>query len=161
MRPRAGEVWACAVGLLGVAHIAQNALAFVAYQQKEVYGFEGALASIPRGANVVGLMYARDSAYVGEHPFMHYVAYCQAEHGGTVEYSFAETSQSPFYYVSPENLPKVNLGYGWTPQASNPQELASYFECVLSRGDNAHLRRVARHYNRIYQLNRWAVWKRR
>lgn len=92
---------------------------------------------------------------------MHYAAYSQAEKGGFVEYSFAETRQSPFFYVPPDNPPKVNLGYGWSPNASNPRQFSSYFEYVLSRGESIHQKNVERYYERIYEKNHWGVWKRR
>jgi hypothetical protein len=158
---RARNLWASAVALLGLVHVGQNAIAFVAYDRNEVAGFEGALGTIPNGARVIGLIYSANSAFVGERPFMHYVAYVQAEKGGVVEYSFAETQQSPFCYVPPAGPPSVNLGYGWTPETAKVRQFSTYFEYVLSRGEHSHLSRVESYYQRIYKNNRWAVWKRR
>ncbi len=158
MRPRAGAVVAGALALLALAHVGQNAAAFRAYDD-EACGARAAIRRIPTGARVVGLIYDVDSRHVGQHPFMHYVAYSQAAHGGIVEFSFAETPSSPFRYLP--TVPAVNLGFGWAPQLSNPYQLASYFEYALVRGSHPHLRSVARFYERTHQEGDWSLWRRR
>ncbi len=106
-------------------------------------------------------VYDNESQYVGQHPFMHYVAYSQAEHGGVVAFSFADTQQSPFTYVAPGRPPAMRLGFGWAPQAANMQKAATYFEYALARGTHPHLRSVAQSYDKLYADNGWSLWRRR
>jgi hypothetical protein len=158
MRARAGSLVLAAVALLSVAHVGQNAAAFLSYED-EARGAEAAIAMVPTGANVVGLIYDVDSDYVGQHPFMHFVAYSQAEHGGVVAFSFAVAPSSPVRYT--KGVPRARLGYGWAPQLSNAAHLARTFDYALVRGEHPHLRSVARYYERINQENGWSLWRRR
>jgi hypothetical protein len=163
--PRMRERWSAgvsaALAVLTLAHVGISTRAFLHFDREEVRGFADALTNIPEGARVVGLIYENESAYVGFHPFMHYAAYSQADHGGVIGFSFAQTQQSPFFYVAPGGPPNVRLGFGWAPEAAAPHKLAGYFEYALSRGEHTHTRGLQEFYERTYQANGWSLWRRR
>lgn len=161
MRARAGDLCALLLAALALAHVTVVALAFRDVEREEARGLSGALASIPDGARVLGLMYQGGSAYVRHFPFMHTHAFAQAEHGGVCMFSFALTSQSPFVYRPfPAGPPPLNLGLGWAPHAADMHVAALYFEYALVRGTHPHLDYVRQYYAPIYEQNAWSLYKR-
>ncbi|MDB4977148.1 MAG: hypothetical protein JWN48_5489 [Myxococcaceae bacterium] len=162
MRPRSGDIVAGVLAVLGLAHIGAMSFAFRSVEQTEMRGFEGALAQIPTGARVLGLIYDNKSQYLEQHVFMHFQAHAQAEHGGVCMFSFAEAPQSPFTYrPPPEGPPPLNTGMGWAPSNVDMGLASTYFEYAIARGFHPHLGAVERFYEVIFEENRWSVYRRR
>ncbi|MDB4986352.1 MAG: hypothetical protein JWN04_1530 [Myxococcaceae bacterium] len=161
MQKRAGDVCAIVLGVLALAHVGLIARAFDRIEKTEMRGFEAALALIPEGSRVLGLMYYMTSKHVLTHVFMHAHAHVQADHGGVLMYSFAMTPQSPFVYVDPPaGPPALRQGLGWSPHLTDMNLASEYFEYAIAHGYHEHLAMVRRYYEPIYDENGWSVYRR-
>lgn len=161
MEQRAGDVCALLLAALALTHVGLMTYAFRRVERTELRGLDGALASIPEGARVLGLMYHMTSKHVLHHVFMHAHAHVQAAHGGVLDYSFARTPQSPFTYRPPPlGPPLINQGLGWSPHLADMREAAKYFEYAIAHGYAAHLGFVRLFYEPIYDENGWSVYRR-
>lgn len=98
--PRLRLRFAFSAGLLGAACMA-TCFAWLSFSTIEMTGFRSALDASPPSARVLELDMVRESAFVGGRPFMHMMAYLQAEKGGSLNFSFAEHGSSLVSYRSP------------------------------------------------------------
>lgn len=135
------------------------AQAFADFEQLEVGDFDRALAAIPQGQRVAGLISARGSRFVKFSPFIHYVAYYQARKGGAVMFTFADFPQSPFRFREDARPPRVPPRWEWMPERVRPESL-DFYDYVLVRGQAPQIARAKRLYEPIYRGERYAVWKR-
>ena len=150
-----------AVSLVAALSFAEIATAFRKFEREEVGELEQALAAIPPGQKVAGLVWQRSSRYVKFSPFIHAVAWYQAKKGGAVMFTFADFPQSPFKFRSSNRPPRVPARWEWEPARVDPLRELEWFDYVLTRGDPG---RIAQHtyiYEPVFQGPLWAVWKRR
>jgi hypothetical protein len=149
-----------AVGLLWLAATQQRqaSRAFAAFEQEEVGAFDQALAAIPKGQRVMGLIYARGSRQVKFSPFIHFVAYYQARKGGAVMFTFADFPQSPFRFREAERPPRVPPRWEWLPERVRPADMR-WYDYVLVRGGAGDPCRGACELR--FRQGFWSVWKRR
>ena len=111
---------AAAVIGIGVASSAEVGRAFVAFDRDEVGALDEAIAAMPEGARVAGLIFDRGSREVKFSPFIHSVAWVQAENGGAVMFTFADFPQSPFTFRDGHRPPRVPPRWEWMPRAGGP-----------------------------------------
>ncbi|MET0388822.1 MAG: hypothetical protein ABW321_22810 [Polyangiales bacterium] len=151
-------LWVIATALLCLSWREQTLVrqAFTAFDTQEVGELDAALASIPEGRRVMGLIYARGSRYVKFSPFIHYVAYYQARKGGAVMFTFADFPQSPFRFREGNRPPRVPPRWEWLPQRVRSPDMA-WYEYVLVRGgpDPCAGRCTLR-----FRQGAWSVWQR-
>jgi hypothetical protein len=157
-RPAATALAVCAA-IVSAAHFHFVGSAFAAFQREEVGAFDDALEAIPPKSRVVGLIFDRGSRHVAFSPFIHYVAYYQAQRGGAVMFTFADFPQSPFSFREADRPPRVPPRWEWLPQRVRLPDLA-WYEYVLVRGGPGRIARARDHYVPLHRSARWSVWKR-
>jgi hypothetical protein len=57
--------------------------------------------------------------------------------------------------------PPVRARWEWTPEIVRPVPDLDYYEYVLTRGDPGVMPHNAATFDRVFEGNRWAVWKRK
>lgn len=142
---------------LTATHQRQASEAFARFEQEEVGAFDQALAAIPQGQRVMGLMYARGSKHVKFSPFIHFVAYYQARKGGAVMFTFADFPQSPFRFREDNRPPRVPPRWEWLPQRVKPAD-TRWYDYVLVRGGGDPCRGSC---ELRFRQGFWSVWKRK
>jgi hypothetical protein len=135
--------------------------AFRAFDKYEVGEFDSALAAIPTGQKVVGLIWDRGSRYVKFAPFLHAVAWYQAKRGGAVMFSFADFPQSPFRFREQDRPPRVPPRWEWTPERVDVVTDLVWYDYVLTRGGPGSIAAHPELFEAIFQGPNWGVWHRR
>jgi hypothetical protein len=161
-RFRLGSTLVCALALAISAasfHLAGKAFSDFEREEVDAKGFEGALAAIPEGQRVVGLIFERGSRFVSFSPFIHYVAYYQARKGGAVMFTFADFPQSPFRFRDDNRPPRVPPRWEWLPERVRPRELG-FYDYALVRGGPGAIASPSSGFVLVYGSERWSVWKR-
>ncbi|MDB4977332.1 MAG: hypothetical protein JWN48_5673 [Myxococcaceae bacterium] len=133
--------------------------AFVQFEREEVGDIDAAIASIPRGERVAGLIFGGSSNIVRFAPFLHYVALYQARKGGAVMFTFAEFPQSPFRFRADDRPPKVPSRWEWTPERVDPDRDLTWYRYVLVRGGPGRIQRSP-YFENVFQGAGWTVWRR-
>jgi hypothetical protein len=160
LRGTPGNLLYAAVALVSVLGFVEVGQAFVGFDQDEVGDFDAALAVIPQGERVAGLMFDRGSSRVKFSPFLQYVAYYQAEKGGAVMFSFADFPQSPFAFRQDSRPPRVPPRWEWQPEKVDPQRDLAWFRYVLVRGGPGRIARQAPVWTQVFGGTHWRVYRR-
>lgn len=134
LRGAVGHALFAALGLICVLNFATVTRAFAAFEREEVLDLDAAVASIPAGQRVAGLMFRRGSQHVKFSPFLHAVAYYQAARGGAVMFTFADFPQSPFHFRDAHRPARVPPRWEWLPDRVEPGRDLSWYNYVLTRG---------------------------
>jgi hypothetical protein len=155
--PALGRRGSAAVGLAAAAlafgALALSTRAFRA-TSAEYAGLARALAQIPPGRAVVGLIFRPTSAVLRFAPHLHAAAWYQAERGGAVVFSFADFPQSPFGFRADAARPRLPPRWEWQPERVDTTRDLGWFDFVLSRGAPA----VLPGWVPRYRENQWSVW---
>ena len=138
-------------------HFAGKAIA--RFDRDEVGDFDAALAAIPPGQRVVGLIFDRHSHNVTFAPFIHFVAYYQARKGGAVMFTFADFPQSPFRFREDNRPPRVGPRWEWMPERVMPRRDLDFYDYALVRGGPGLLGRRDSGFTLRYQGTRWSVFE--
>lgn len=154
-----GVVLALAIALSS-ASTHYTGKAFAAFEREEVGDFDRALAAIPQGQRVVGLIFQRGSRHVAFSPFIHFAAYYQARKGGAAMFSFADFPQSPFRFREDNRPPRVPPRWEWLPERVRPQRDLDFYDYALVRGGPGAIARPHSGFVPVYRGSRWSVWKR-
>jgi len=144
---------ATVLALVSAATVSDAALAF----EEETGELDDALEAIPEGSRVVGLIYDRQSQHVRFAPYIHAVAWAQAERGGAAMFTFADFPQSPIRFREDDRPPPVPPRWEWEPQRVQPAQLG-WYEYVLARGGPGRIARTPG-VEPVYRGPRWSVWK--
>ncbi len=134
---------------------------FIQFEREDVGDFDDAIAAIPEGKKVCGLIYDKSSSIVPNAVFLHFVSYYQAEKGGLVMFSYAGFPHWPFTYkpgMYPPPGKPARLRWEWTPEQTPFSEIYPYYDYVLVRG--AGFRPPPGTYHRTFSEDRWQVWER-
>jgi hypothetical protein len=150
-----------AVGLVSALFFREVAVAFQRSEREERADADAAIASIPMGRRVAGLIWDRESRFVRWSPYLHGAAMYQASRGGAVMFTFAEYPQSPFSFRSDNRPPKVPRRWEWAPFFVRPVPDLDWFEYVLTRGDTDRMKAYSDSFELSYDGSRWKVWRRR
>jgi hypothetical protein len=145
--------------LLSVASFHFAGKAFARFDQDEVGDFDQALAAIPQGQRVVGLIFDRHSHNAAFSPFIHFVAYYQARKGGAVMFSFADFPQSPFRFREQNRPPRVPPRWEWLPERVRPRGDLDFFDYALVRGGPGAIARPNSGFTLRYRGIRWSVFE--
>lgn len=155
-----GAITLAAMVTISVASSAEVRRAFVAFEQEEVGALDDAIASMPEGARVAGLIFDRGSRHVKFSPFIHAVAWVQAENGGAVMFTFADFPQSPFTFREDLRPPRVGPRWEWMPERVDPARDLAWYDYVLVRGGPGRIGRDPG-FEPVFTGDRWAVYRRR
>ncbi len=153
-----GELLFAAALVLSALQTQLVAQAFHDFDQQEVGDFDRALAVIPQGQRVAGLIFDRGSRFVKFSPFIHYVAYYQARKGGAVMFTFADFPQSPFRFREHDRPPRVPARWEWMPERVRLSSIA-WYDYVLVRGFAPALESARDRYTPLYRDAHYSVWK--
>ncbi len=155
------RVWLALVVALGATSFYLVGEAFTSFERDEVDApdFERALARIPEGQRVVGLIFERGSRYVAFAPFLHYVAYYQARKGGAVMFSFADFPQSPFRFREDNRPPRVPPRWEWLPERVRPRSDLAFYDYALVRGGPGRIALPGSGFVPLYRGGRWSAWR--
>ncbi len=155
-----GAIVLSAVIAIGVASSAEVTRAFTAFDEDEVGALDDAIAAMPKGARVAGLIFDRGSREVKFSPFIHSVAWVQAENGGAVMFTFADFPQSPFTFREDHRPPRVPPRWEWMPQAVDPARDLAWYDYVLVRGGPGRIATERGAFEQIFTRGPWSVWRR-
>lgn len=144
------------LSLVGFFFVARACLAF----EREVGPLDRAVARIPPGQRVAGLIWSSGSKVVEFSPFLHAVAYYQAARGGAVMFTFADFPQSPFRFRDKGRPPAVRPRWEWTPDAVKPDRDLDWYDWVITRGGPGSMTR-SRDFELVLEARPWRVWQRR
>ncbi len=159
-REKPGHALFAAVALVSLLGFAEVGRAFAAFEREEVGDLAQALDSIPAGERVAGLMFERGSKHVKFSPFIHGVAYYQAQKGGAVMFTFADFPQSPFHFRAENRPPSVVPRWEWQPERVDPARDLTWYNYVLVRGNPGRIERQREAWKPIFEGIRWRVYKR-
>ncbi len=155
-----GAIVLSAAVAISVVSAADVRRVFIAFDEEEVGALDEAIAVMPHGARVAGLIFDRGSQYVKFSPFIHAVAWAQAQNGGAVMFTFADFPVSPFVFRDDRRPPRVEPRWEWMPERVNPAVDLEWYDYVLVRGGPG---RIATQdvFERVFMDGRWSVWRRR
>ncbi|MGE0787382.1 MAG: hypothetical protein AB7S26_17045 [Sandaracinaceae bacterium] len=149
---------ALAISMLSSAEVTR---AFTAFDEEEVGSLDEAIASMPEGARVAGLVFDRGSREVKFSPFIHSVAWAQAQNGGAVMFTFADFPQSPFVFREDHRPPRVPPRWEWTPERVDPDRDLAWYDYVLVRGGPGRIADPRQPYEQVFASDHWRVYRRR
>jgi hypothetical protein len=155
-----GVLLSLAIAATSITTFVEVGERFVAFERDEVGELDQALAAIPPGRRVAGLMHDKYSAQVKFAPFLHAVAYYQAERGGAVMFTFADFPQSPFRFREGNRPPRVGPRWEWMPERVDPRRDLAWYEYVLVRGPAGRLATDRTLYEPTFRGPHWSVWRR-
>ena len=138
----------------------QVADSFQSFSRDEVGQLQAAIDEIPKGQRVAGLMFRTGSRHVRFSPFIHSVAYYQAQKGGAVMFTFADFPQSPFRFRESNRPPRVPPRWEWKPGDVNPREDLDWYNYVLVRGGPGRIQRQNDTFKRVFKSPQWSVFRR-
>lgn len=121
----------------------------------EYAGLSQLVARVPEGSRVAGLIYARTSRFVRFAPYLHSVAWVQAERGGAVEFTFAEFPHSPFRFRDSERPRTIFPRWEWVPERVDPVADLGWFDYVMTRGALG-----LPGFRLVLREGDWALWQR-
>ena len=139
------------LALLTAEQVTRASVAFA----EETGELDEALAAIPQGSRVAGLIYDRHSQHVRFAPYIHSVAWAQAERGGAAMFTFADFPQSPVRFREDARPPRVPPRWEWEPQRVSLADL-QWYEYVLVRGGPGM---IGRSGEPVFRGPRWSVWR--
>jgi hypothetical protein len=93
-------------------------------------------------------------------PFIHSVAWLQAERGGAVMFTFADFPQSPIRFREDDRPPRVPPRWEWTPERVDPRRDREWYDYVLVRGGPGRIAQDRELYEPVFRGPRWSVWRR-
>lgn len=155
-----GVLLAAAIAATSVATFVEAGERFVTFERDEVGELDQALAAIPPGRRVAGLIGDKYSTQAKFAPFLHYVAYYQADRGGAVMFTFADFPQSPFRFREDHRPPRVGPRWEWMPERVEPRRDLGWYEFVLVRGAAGRLDADRTLYEPVFRGPHWSVWRR-
>jgi len=159
LRGLGGRFVVVALALLSAFTFVQTGRAFLAVEREEMGRLDEAIATIPKGSKVAGLIFDRESAYVRFAPFLHSVAWVQAERGGVALFTFADFPQSPLRFREADRPPRVRRGWEWGPTFVRPDRDLAWCDYVLVRGGPGAIER-SRAFKLVFRSPRWQVYQR-
>jgi hypothetical protein len=160
--PRVPRRWQVVLGtgatLITLLTVHAMGTAFREFQD-EVGELDRAIASIPPGRKVCGLIWDRYSRNIKFAPFLHSVAWYQVRRGGAVMFSFADFPQSPIRFRENNRPPRVPPRWEWQPENLRPELDLEFYDYVLTRGGPGRIA-VTPEWRRSFESGAWRVFER-
>lgn len=132
------------------------ARAFATSAELEYAGLPALVQRIPMGSRTAGLVFDPSSRFVRFSPYLHAVAWVQAERGGAVMFTFADFPASPFRFRENNRPPRVPPRWEWLPARVDSERELGFYDYVLTRSARAPL--VG--FRRVESAGAWALWSR-
>lgn len=132
------------------------ARAFAASEKLEYAGLRALLQRIPYGSRTAGLVFDAGSRFVRFSPYLHAVAWVQAERGGAVMFTFADFPASPFRFRESNRPPRVPPRWEWLPARVDTERDLGFYDYVLTRS----ARWPVRGFTLVKSAGSWALWSR-
>jgi hypothetical protein len=172
--PALGPRTAIGLGSRGLASAACIALALFGasvhrehFRQTDVEmgDLAPALAAIPPGGRVMGLIFDRESRIVPLPTYLHSHQYYQAHVGGLACFGFVEFPISPIQYRPGAEPPPFPPRFEWTPESYDHATYGASFDhwLVRHREGGRPARTIFRNGTApepIYEGSRWTVYRR-
>ena len=150
-----------AVVVIAILSFQQASRAALDFEAEEVGELDAAVEAIPEGSRVAGLIFASGSQHVKFSPFLHSVAYVQAERGGAVMFTFADFPHSPIRFRENNRPPRVPPRWEWTPARVDPARDLDWYEYVLTRGGPGRIAAIPSRWEPIFEREPWRIYRRR
>jgi hypothetical protein len=157
--PRFSMPLCAAVALVSASSFVDVSLAFRKFQREERGPLEAAIATIPPGQKLVGLIWDKSSRQVYSSPFVHTAALYQATRGGAVMFTFADSPQSPFRFKKDNRPERVAIAWEWEPESVDPARDLGWFDWAITRGGPGSIRH-AKEFELVFEEDRWSVYRR-
>lgn len=157
---RTGHLVAAAITTITLMSVTEVARAFESYCTEEIGDLDAAIAHIPPGKRVAGLIFDRGSHEVKFSPFIHSAAYYQLERGGAVMFTFADFAQSPVRFREDNRPPRVRPRWEWTPEQVDPSTDLDWYDFALTRGGPGRIGLMPGKWRAVYEGRRWRVFQR-
>ena len=151
--------WAPVATIALAAVTAGNAAWHHARFDREAEGFDEALASLPRGARVMGLIYDSRGAVMQRWPYLHFEQYAIVRNGGYAAHSFAANAPLP---VGLRPGARVVAQGVWRPDQFRYDAHGAYFDHFLVRDPGgAHDPRAlfGGAADEVYRGGAWRVYR--
>ncbi len=156
----AGALVFSAIAGLGIYSSLEVGAAFQRFERDEVVDFDEAIAVVPEGSRVVGLIYRRESAHVKFSPFLHSAAMLQAKRGGAVMFTFMDFPPTPIRFREDDRPPRVEPRWEWMPERVDPRRGLDWFDYALVRGGPGAIGATRDLWQPIYEGREWRVYRR-
>jgi hypothetical protein len=155
--PRAAPGWLAPAALgLTLAAAANGAWHHVRFD-REVGGFDRALATLPPRPRVMGLIFDQRGSVVETWPYLHFAQYAMVRHGGLAGHSFAQNAPLPVRQRVPLPAPSV-----WTPEEFRfDVHGASFDYFIVRKGPDARVVFGTAPVEQVYADETWRVFARR
>lgn len=150
-----------AVVVVAMLSFQQASRAALDFEAEEVGELDAAIEAIPKGSRVAGLIFVSGSRHVNFSPFLHSVAYVQAERGGAVMFTFADFPQSPIRFREENRPPRVPPRWEWMPARVDPARDLDWYEYVLTRGGPGRIEGMPNRWEPIFVHDPWRVYRSR
>jgi hypothetical protein len=124
--------------------------------EREYAGLEALIARVPLGSKVAGLIFDPSSRYVKFSPYLHAVAWIQAERGGVVMFTFADFPVSPLRLREQTRPPRVGPRWEWMPWRVDSRRELCFYDYVLTRS----ARPTLAGFHELDHAGTWALWGR-
>lgn len=156
----AGAMVFSAVASLALYSSAEVGAAFRRFEREEVGDFDEAVAVVPEGSRVVGLVFERESAHVKFSPFLHSAAMLQAKRGGAAMFTFMDFPPSPVRFRERDRPARVAPRWEWMPDRVDPRRDLEWFDYALVRGGPGRIGATRDRWEPLYEGHRWRVYRR-
>ena len=130
--PRPTLALAAPLALVGVFTLS-TALAWSAFETRDLSGLRESLDALPPGQRVLGLEYLIESPIVKGRPFIQTFAYAQVVKGASLNFSFAQFVPMPVIYARPPQQPWTSA-LEWRADWVKASDF-QYFDYVIVGGD--------------------------
>ncbi len=116
-----------------LAFFAATAVAWRAYESRELSGFAASLERLPESTRLMGLDLVKESEIIKGRPFLQLFAYGQVFKGGELNFSFAEHYSGLVAYGAKRDV-RWTIGLEWAGSAVKRSDFA-FFDFVLANGE--------------------------
>jgi len=101
---------------------------------REARTFDAVLERLPERPKVLALTFDRDGRVMRTVPYLHFLAYTQARHGGVIAASFVgEFWQLPLREAPGSDRPPSPPDLAWRPQDFDPNGFGAWYDWVIVR----------------------------
>ena len=130
----------------------------------EARTFEAVLARLPEQPRVLALTFDREGRVMRTAPYLHFLAYAQARHGGVIAASFVgEFWQFPLRDAPGSERPPSPPDLAWRPQDFDPNGFGAWYDWVIVRarhfGERESLPEAA--YELVLDAPPWRLYRAR
>ncbi|MCB9623464.1 MAG: hypothetical protein H6723_09010 [Sandaracinus sp.] len=154
-RGLARTLWVVVCGALALGRVAIVSDALGKVATIEQAGLTDAIAAVPRGARLCGVMHDSHSSYMPFWPHHHAAAWVQAERGGSLVFSFVDHPSTPVRWRDDATRPTTGPT-GFRPGQFDPADLDWCERVLVLNGPGAF--ETSRDFEPVAHDGPWSVW---